>query len=94
MLFAENFFSLNLCQSWFTVFKELQSEGITPVEADNEYLIEKIERIRQWKQYIQDKIVRIIQKESQKVMLHCRKFVFNIFNIFRKNTRNWKPTQL
>ncbi|XP_044267909.1 uncharacterized protein LOC123013458 isoform X2 [Tribolium madens] len=67
MLFAENYSSLKMCQTWIRVFKQLQSEGITPVEDDNEHLNEKIERIRQWKHYLQYKIGQIVQKESQQV---------------------------
>ncbi|XP_015835259.2 uncharacterized protein LOC103312894 isoform X2 [Tribolium castaneum] len=65
MLFAENYSSLKMCQSWIRVFRELQSEGVTPVEVDGDHLNEKLERIRHWKQYLRYKIRQIVQKESQ-----------------------------
>lgn len=94
MLFAENYLSLKMCEGWLRVSNELQKEGITPVETDNDLLMERVKQIRQWKTYIQYRIELIVKNEKQTVLIFIAKWMAITFDYFRNTSMNWKLTLL
>lgn len=80
MLFAENFISLKMCESWTNIAKDLMTENIEPIGADSYNLIEKIQMIKQWKFYLQDQIDKIFQKKAQKVINYFAVLWINEYN--------------
>lgn len=93
MLFAENYLSLKLCEAWKLVVEDLRRNEIEPTSEDHLLLCDKMQRINQWKIFLQRTVEFLCKKETQNVNNFFISIIDVSINYIRVCARSMGKTQ-